>query len=72
MRISCHEFPHGGGACVHCGGKSPSQLCIHRTVADAPRGIPPSIFAGDINGIGDRGREIAADEWKAVSESKPE
>lgn len=73
-----YEFPTDSGhptpdRCLHCGAKKGTeQTCVTRHLPPPHRGIPPSMFVGDINSIGDAGRALAAEEWKCLSETKSE
>jgi hypothetical protein len=73
-----HEYPTDSGhpcpdRCLHCGAKrGTEQTCVTRHLPPPARGIPPSMFAGDITSIGDAGHAIAIEEWKCLSEAKTE
>lgn len=71
MRICQHDFPTPSSACLHCGCRPDKAegSCIFR---DMPRATPSSIFAGNINHIGEEMRTIMTREGRPLPPEKEE
>lgn len=72
-----HEWAKAENVCIYCGKVNNSTVVSgescpkHPRAEPPPRAIPPSIiFAGDITGIGEEMRSIAAREGRPYPERK--